>query len=380
MTTTATKAKTTKITIKRDTIANTLVSLSKVIPKQTLIPILECFLFEIDGTDVSVTVSNQESEVIATFTADKSDAENFSFCVPAKIFAETIKKLTSDFIEMNINDKQLVLTSNKSKYKFILVNGPKLFPRMNIESINEYVKLPGNLFRTAISSAAKFCNPESAKEQIRSIMVKSERGKMTVVGTDSFAMDKITVVLPDSMQTIPKSSVSVGTCKTIGDTLVPSSELEVGCNEKFLHIKGMNIEVKSRLADNKFPDIDYLFNARPENKAEINREDMMKSLDRLTYFNSNGIIKVVFSKESIIMSGEDLIANKGHEEIECVSDLEIDGGFNLKVLLMPLECFEAPKLFIYGSAPNKPFFLSANLPEDTQGLYHQFLLMPMVTI
>src|SRR5690606_9086643 len=119
--------------------------ISGVISTNTVLSVLEDFLFELKGNTLSLTATDLET--MMRVQMDVTDAQGEGrICIPSKILTEYLKNLPEQPITFNINDKDLTIemSSDVGKYK---IGGEKAddFPKE---------PAPGNTTTFNISSIA----------------------------------------------------------------------------------------------------------------------------------------------------------------------------------------------------------------------------------
>src|SRR6188472_3241104 len=98
-----------------------------VINANTVLPILEDFLFEIEKNKLTVVATDLET--VMKIHVDVEAKDSGKVCIPAKILMETLKNISEQPLTFNI-DKNfgIEITSDNGKYK-VMGENPDNFPK-----------------------------------------------------------------------------------------------------------------------------------------------------------------------------------------------------------------------------------------------------------
>jgi DNA polymerase-3 subunit beta len=101
--------------------------ISGVISSNTILPILEDFLFEIQDKKLSITATDLET--VMRVHMDIESKTDGKVCIPAKILLDSLKNIADQPLTFNI-DKNfgIEITSDNGKYK-VMGENPDNFPK-----------------------------------------------------------------------------------------------------------------------------------------------------------------------------------------------------------------------------------------------------------
>ena len=85
---------------------NRLQTIGRVINSKNTLPILDCFLFEIQDNILTITASDSETTLITNLELVESDA-NARFCINAKTIQDSMKEIAEQPLSFDINHGQL---------------------------------------------------------------------------------------------------------------------------------------------------------------------------------------------------------------------------------------------------------------------------------
>lgn len=110
-----------QIIVSSNALKNSLGELSGVISANTVLPILEDFLFEVQSEELLITGSDVETRIqvkVPVQVTGDTTADN-SFCVSSKIMVEYLKNLPDQPINLKYNaaESNIEVSSDTGKYK-----------------------------------------------------------------------------------------------------------------------------------------------------------------------------------------------------------------------------------------------------------------------
>jgi DNA polymerase III subunit beta len=122
-----------------------------VINANTVLPILEDFLFEIEKNKLTVVATDLET--VMKVHVDVEAKDSGKVCIPAKILMETLKNISEQPLTFNI-DKNfgIEITSDNGKYK-VMGENPDNFPKEPIADDANSFTMSSTALVTAINKS-----------------------------------------------------------------------------------------------------------------------------------------------------------------------------------------------------------------------------------
>ena len=111
---------------------NRLQTIGRVINSKNTLPILDCFLFEIQDNILTITASDSETTLITNLELVESDA-NARFCINAKTIQDSMKEIAEQPLSFDINPDNMEITANYQNGRFNIVGqSADEYPEMNL--------------------------------------------------------------------------------------------------------------------------------------------------------------------------------------------------------------------------------------------------------
>jgi len=155
-----------------------------IISTNTVLPILEDFLFDIK--DGKLTISATDLGTSMSVTIDIESKENEKVAIPAKILTDTLKSLPEQPLTFSI-DKQtygIEITSETGKYKLAGENGDD-FPRIPVAEDVTKLDLPAPVLFNAITKTSFAVSSDDLRPAMTGVYFQLDPDGITFVATDA---------------------------------------------------------------------------------------------------------------------------------------------------------------------------------------------------
>jgi len=353
---------------------------SGAISSNPVIPILEDFLFELSGNDLTISATNLEVTIISSLTVMGS--ENGRIAVPGKILLDTLKALPDQPVKFKVDDENNVI-SLKSAYGEYKLSGDNAddFPETPAEENVNEIELDCDALVKAIGNTIFATSNDELRLAMTGVLMQLDFNKVIFVSTDAHKLVKYTiggltseltesVIIPKKCLTVFKNAVSV----------LDDEKAKVAFNSKNIFFKAGDTLVISRLIDAKFPDYNAVIPVNNDKNLILNRSDFQNSLKRIVIYSNKTTNQVVLNlvEDSLTVSAQDLdFSNEATEQISCSYKSDpMTIGFNAKFLVEMLGVIDTDEVVLELSAPNKAGILLPSEQNDQEKL--MMLVMPVM--
>jgi DNA polymerase-3 subunit beta len=109
-----------KFDVSSTALLSRLQSISKVIASKNSLPVLDCFLFELEEHKLIITASDTDTRMVTSVGVTNAEGTGL-FAVTAKILLDPLKELPEQPLVFEINDESLeiLIHFENGKYNFI---------------------------------------------------------------------------------------------------------------------------------------------------------------------------------------------------------------------------------------------------------------------
>ncbi len=350
------------------------------ISSNPVIPILEDFLFELEGNELTISATNLEVTIISSLTV--SGGKKGKVAVPAKILLETLKALPDQPIKFEVDDKTkgIKLKSSYGVYKLAGDNHED-FPETPSEENVNVVDLEVDPLVKAINNTIFATSNDELRLAMTGVLIQLDFNKIIFVSTDAHKLVKYTIggintEISESI-IVPKKGLNL-----FKNAIASSDEenAKVSFNKKNIFFRSGDTLVISRLIDAKYPDYNAVIPAKNDKILTLNRVDFQNSLKRIVIYANKTTNQVVLNlvENGLTISAQDLdFSNEATEQIGCsyASD-PMSIGFNAKFLVEMLGIIDTDDIILQLSAPNKAGILLPSETGDQEDL--MMLVMPVM--
>lgn len=353
---------------------------SGVISANTVLSVLEDFLFELKGNTLTLTATDLET--MMRVQMDVNDAQGDGrICIPSKILMDYLKNLPEQPITFNINEEELSIemSSDVGKYK---IGGEKAddFPKEPAANDTTTFNIPSMAVIESINKTLFAVSSDTLRPAMTGVYLELANDSLTFVSTDAHRLVK----LAKTDINCPKEDGFIVPKKPLQQlrATLPAddSQLELSYNGSHLFVKSEKVSMSCRLIDARFPDYKAVVPTDNPYKLTINRNDIISALRRVSIFANKTTNQVVLdiNGNSLTMSAQDIdFSYEGKETLNCQykgEDMKI--AFNAKLMVEMLGNMDGEDIEIHLSTPTRAGIVRPVEKAENEDLL--MLLMPLM--
>jgi DNA polymerase-3 subunit beta len=358
-----------KFIVSSTTLLKNLQIISGVINSSNTLPILDDFLFELDGTNLKVTASDLETTLSVNISLTNA-SEAGSITIPAKMLMEALKTFSEIPLTFTTNDDfSIEISTGEGKYKLV-GQSSELYPKTPvIESPNE-VAINSVSLSNAINKTLFATGNDELRPAMTGVFFQLEEDNLTFVATDAHKLVRykrldVKVTEPASF-IMPKKPLNL-----LKNTLASNdTDVKIEYNNTNASFNFENVNMICRLIDGKFPNYEAVIPTNNTKKLIVDRPSLLSCIRRVALFANQSTRQIRFkvTGQELVLTAEDReLANEARERLSCNFDGEdIEIGFNSKFVLEMLNNIDSDNILIEMSAPNRAALLLPNENEDKQ--------------
>lgn len=373
------KTSTMKFIVSSTTLLKQLQVLQGVLASSNTLPILDNFLFEIAGKELTVTASDLETTVTVTLAVEAKDKG--SVAIPARLLLDTLKAFPEQPLTFSIDGKHhgVEISSDQGKYKMTGFNGNE-FPKSPAIEGASTLALPAGTLATAINKTLFATGNDDLRPVMSGIYFELNTDNVRFVATDAHKLVRYmrTDVTAEKGAAfiVPKKPLNL----LKGVLAGTNSEVTVAFNENNASFTFDTTVVVCRLIDGKYPNYEAVIPKQNPNKLTIDRMQLLSSIRRVSIFANKTThqVRLHINGSQLSISAEDLdFANEAKEALACSYEgEEMTIGFNSRFLLDMLNNITSEHVRLEMSAPNRAGIL---LPGDA-GEHGEDILMLVMPV
>ncbi len=356
-----------KFLVSTSALQDQLKQIDGVIGSNTVLPILEDFLFRVNKKELTLFSTDLETSMITNLEVDSEDEGEFA--IPAKMLTDTLKNLPDQPLTFDINEdnQSIEITSEHGKYKLAGESGED-FPKIPEPEQTSSITLEAQALKKAITSTVFAVGTDELRPAMTGVLFELNKDNVTFVATDAhrlvrYKRSDLNVDQPQSL-IIPKKALTL-----LKNTLPnDDTEVEMQFNQSNAFFTFGNMKLICRLIDAQYPDYNAVIPEENPHTLTVNRTDLLNSLKRVAIFanKSTYLIRLKIEGSELTISAEDVeFSNQAQERLTCQyegEDMEI--GFNAKFLIEMLSGLKTEEVIIKLSSPTKAGVLLPTEHED----------------
>ncbi len=354
-------------------------SVSRVVDPRPTTPALQGLYIKAKNNKIEFVGSDLDIVLKARIDA-QVEVEGESL-VNAKILSEIVRKLPAG--EVVFSDIGSEIKVEIKKLDFVLRKlDEKTYPEALLKE-TEKTKAKeietSDLFES-LKKVGIATSPEGGRPILTGVYFNNENKKTELAATDSYRLATNTI------SEIPIEDIGILSFRALNETikLFENTEepIKINSNEKELHLYNENFSASLRKLEGSFPEYKNLFPRETLFSIEVNKSDILESLDRATVV-AEGFIPV-----NILLSDNTTLkittVNKdiggGNEEVS-IKILGLETGdltgfemsFNPNYLIQGIEVLDGDTAYIRFAGNEKPVVIQGE--EEA----YKYLLMPVRT-
>lgn len=355
-------------------------SISGVLNANNTLPILDNFLFRINGNKLTVSASDLETTMTTDIDLNNADQDG-AVAIPARFILDTLKTFADEPLTFIVDEKSfgIEISSSNGKFKLSGFDGDE-FPRIpSIEKASE-LSITSMALSNAISKTLFATGNDELRPVMSGVYFELSTDSLTFVSTDAHklvryrrldvqAEKSASFIMPKKPLTLLKGVLDGG-----------ESAVKVQYNAMNAFFEFNNIQLICRLIDGSYPNYEAVIPKENNNILTIDRRSFLASVKRVSIFSNKTThqVRLKISGSELNISAEDLdYSNEANERLTCQYDGEdIEIGFNSRFLIEMLNNLTSEQVQLQLSEPNRAGLLVPETSDDEEEVL--MLVMPVM--
>lgn len=370
-----------KFVVSSTALLSHLQAISKVINSKNTLPILDCFLLELEGTTLSLTAADSETRLVTSLEVNEAEG-NGKFAVNAKNLLDPLKELPEQPLTFEINNDNLetFIFFHNGKYNFIGQNGddypqPKELKDTAVSLSIEPQVLFSGINRTLFASA-----DDELRPVMNGVFFDISTENLTFVASDGHKLVRCKTVSAKGAERasfiLPKKPANL-----LRAILPKEAEtVEIKFDENNAYIKMSSYTMTCRFIEGRYPNYNSVIPQNNANKVILDRLAFLNALKRVSVFSNqaSNLIRLQLSESNIVVSAQDIdFSTAAEETIPCgYTGTAMSIGFKSSFLIDILNNIPSTDISLELSDPSRAGLIIPTENEENEDLL--MLLMPMM--
>lgn len=355
-------------------------AVSRVINSKNTLPILDCFLFELQDKTLSVTVSDTETTMVTSVEVKESDKDG-RFAVVAKTLLDALKEIPEQPLCFEISDKlEIIIHYQNGKYSLIGQNADEYPKPATLGDNSVRVEIGADVVLNGINRAVFATADDELRPVMNGIYFDITTEDITMVASDGHKLvryktfaaqgeERAAFILPKKPANLLKGLLG----REAGNIVIEFDERNaVVMMEKFRMV--------CRLIEGRYPNYNSVIPQNNPYKVTVDRQILLSALKRVSIFSSqsNSLVKLKLDENEIVVSAQDIDFSTSAEETQVCqyAGTPMSIGFKSTFLIDILSNIAAPEIIIELADPSRAGVIVPLEQEANEDML--MLLMPMM--
>jgi DNA polymerase-3 subunit beta len=370
-----------KFVVSSNLLLSHLQTVGRVIASKNSIPVLDCFLFELQENKLSITAADTETRMVTS--VEVSDVEGGGiFAVPSKNLLESLKELPEQPVIFELNDDtlEMLIHYENGRYNFVAQKGDEYPQSKPLNDEAAQLTISASDLLAGISCTLFASGEDDLRPVMNGVFFDITGEDLTFVASDGHKLVRFKNL--DVTGNEPASFILPKKPANLLKAILPREEgnVTIGFDTNNAYITMAHFIIVCRLIEGRYPNYNGVIPKDNPYHLTIDRIQFLNALKRVTVFSNSAssLIKLNVSENSIFISAQDIdFSTSAEETVACVYDgATMSIGFKGTYLIEILNNIPSEEVVLQLADPSRAGLI---LPaENTEGEDLLMLLMPMM--
>jgi DNA polymerase III subunit beta len=362
---------------------NHLQALSRVISSKNTLPILDNYLFKLDGKVLEITASDLETTMITSLELENTDGSG-SIAVPAKLITDSLKEFPDQPLTFTINTDTYAITISSENGQFSVMGQhgedfpqlPKIKPERSVS-----LKISASALVSGITSTLFATADDELRPVMNGIFMELSPSDVTFVASDAHKLVRYkrkdisanagaSFILPKKPAALLKNLLSKG-----------NEQVNIEFDDKNAFFSSTSFQIVCRLVEGNYPSYNSVIPTNNPNKLLIDRVKLLNTVRRVSVFSNqaSNLIRLSLKGNRLTVSAQDIdFATSAVEDLVCqYNGDEIEIGFKSTFMVEILNNIQSTEVSIELSDSSRAgLFIPFDKENENEDVL--MLLMPMM--
>ena len=370
-----------KFTVSSSLLLSRLQMVGKVISSKNTMAILDNFLLQVNGNQLTITASDLETTLTTSLEIDNQDGD-ITIALPAKLLMDSLKEFPEQPLCFDINPENLavVFRTETGNYNFIGQNGNEYPKAPTLKEENFKCSMDATVLGAGVGKTAFAAATEDLRPTMTGIFFNFNNTGVTFVATDAH---KLVRLINQTVQTENEASfILPRKAANMVKNLVANEkgEVRISFDDKNIVFEMPSYVMICRQIEGRFPNYNAVIPQNNTNKVVVDRQTLINACKRVAVFANTGtsLLKLALSENSIKISAQDIdFSTSAEETIACdYTGMPMAIGFKAPFLIEILSSIASQDVVLALADPARAGLILPSENEEHQELL--ILLMPML--
>ena len=356
-------------------------SISTVIASKNSLPILDSFLFSLEGNKLTITASDAETRLVTSVDVMNGQGSGL-FAVSAKILLDPLKELPEQPLTFDINDDNLEIFIHfqNGKYNFIGQKGDTYPQQKPLDENAISIMMDAQMLLNGIGRSLFATADDELRPVMNGVYFDIHTDNLTFVASDGHKLvrlrnfsvkssERASFILPKKPANLLKGLLSK-----------EEDMVSIKFDDNNAYVNCSNFKMICRLIEGRYPNYNSVIPQENPFKVTIDRVSFLNALKRVSVFSNpaSSLVKLQLKESEMLVSAQDIdFSTSAEEKIVCSFDgTELSIGFKATYLIEILSNINSEEVIFELADPSRAGLIVPSENEENEDLL--MLLMPMM--
>ncbi len=356
-------------------------AVSRVINSKNALPILDCFLFQLEDGTLTITVSDSETTMVTSVEVNESDS-NGKIAVTAKTLLDALKEIPEQPLSFTIHPetKEITVQYMNGKYSLMGQNADEFPLSATLGESAVQVEMNAEILLAGINRSVFATADDELRPVMNGIYFDITTEDITLVASDGHKLVRCKTLAAKGSERaafiLPKKP------SNLLKNLLPkeAGRVKIEFDERNAMFTMENYRMVCRLIEGRYPNYNSVIPQNNPHKVTVDRQQLIGALRRVSIFSSqaSSLIKLRVQENQIVISAQDIDFSTSAEETQVCqyAGNPMSIGFKSTFLIDILNNISSDEVIIELADPSRAGVI---IPvEQAQEEDLLMLLMPMM--
>ena len=370
-----------KFIVSCNSLQSHLQTIGRVIASKNSIPVLDCFLFELNGEQLTITAADAETRMSTTIGVSNTEGSGV-FAVPSKNLLDALKELPEQPITFSVNDESLeiFIYYENGKYNFVGLKGDEYPQPKPLKENAVNLQISASVLLSGITKTLFATADDELRPVMNGLYLDITTEDITFVASDGHKLVRCKTL--EAKGSERSSFIMPKKPANLLKTILPkeSGDITIGFDDSNAYVTMENFILVCRLIEGRYPNYNGVIPTGNPYKVTVDRLMLFNALKRVSVFSNpaSSLVKLGISGNSILVSAQDIdFSTSAEETVSCVYEGEnMNIGFKGTYLIEILNNIPSQEAVLELADPTRAGLIlpSENAAEEDLLM----LLMPMM--
>lgn len=306
-----------KFIVSSTSLLSHLQAISRVINSKNTLPIMDCFLFNLQDGTLSITASDTETTMVTSIEVTESDSDG-RFAIVARTLLDAMKEIPEQPLTFNLNPNTLEITVQymNGQYTVMGQNADEYPQPATLGDNAVHANIPADVLLNGINRALFATADDELRPVMNGIYFDITPDDITMVASDGHKLvrnknlsvkgsEKAAFILPKKPANLLKNVLTK-----------EENSVSIDFDDRNAVITLEKYRMVCRLIEGRYPNYNSVIPQNNPYKITIDRAVLLSALRRVSVFSSqsSSLVKLRMGDNKLVISTQDLDFSTSAEE------------------------------------------------------------------